>query len=87
MLQTHRRQENQINNSRPCTRCQDRVGNIGGSVDLAQNYIKDEIKDVPYAPAVMAGISLVPPLKNPAAIDTANREGLNICHFADALLR
>jgi hypothetical protein len=56
-------------------------------VDLAQNYIKDEIKDVPYAPAVMAGISLVPPLKNPAAIDTANREGLNICHFADALLR
>ncbi|KAF7183375.1 hypothetical protein CNMCM7691_003574 [Aspergillus felis] len=56
---------------------QDGVGKIGDAVDLAQSYIKDAIKDVPYAPAVMAGISLILPLlKNPAAIDAANREGL-----------
>ncbi|PKX91400.1 WD40 repeat-like protein [Aspergillus novofumigatus IBT 16806] len=56
---------------------QNRVGKIGEAVDLAQDYIKDAIKDVPYAPAVMAGISLILPLlKNPAAIDAANREGL-----------
>ncbi|KAF7172661.1 hypothetical protein CNMCM5623_004803 [Aspergillus felis] len=56
---------------------QDGVGKIGEAVDLAQSYIKDAIKDVPYVPAVMAGISLILPLlKNPAAIDAANRGGL-----------
>lgn len=36
---------------------QDGVGQVGDAVDWAQKYIKDAIKDVPYAPAVMAGIS------------------------------
>lgn len=55
---------------------QDGVSQVGEAVDWAQSYIKDAIKDVPYAPAVMAGISLILPLlKNPAAIDAANREG------------
>ncbi|KAJ5256671.1 hypothetical protein N7478_012775 [Penicillium angulare] len=57
-------------------RLQDGVGQFGEAVDWAQTYIKDAIKDVPYAPAVMAGISLVLPLlKSPAAVDEANRQG------------
>ncbi|KAJ5631709.1 uncharacterized protein N7484_011809 [Penicillium longicatenatum] len=57
-------------------RLQDGVGQVGEAVDWAQTFIKDAIKDVPYAPAVMAGISLVLPLlKNPAAVDEANRQG------------
>ncbi|KAJ5675959.1 hypothetical protein N7462_008856 [Penicillium macrosclerotiorum] len=55
---------------------EDGIGQVGQAVDCAQNYIKDAIKDVPYAPAVMAGIALILPLlKNPGAIDAANREG------------
>lgn len=55
---------------------QDGVGQVGEAIGWVQNYIKDAIRDVPYAPAVMAGISLILPLlKNPAAIDAANREG------------
>ncbi|KAJ5606119.1 hypothetical protein N7510_008900 [Penicillium lagena] len=55
---------------------QDGVAQIGEAVDWAQQYVKDAVKDVPYAPAVTAGISLVLPLlKNPAAADTANKEG------------
>lgn len=55
---------------------QDGIGQVGEAVAWAQDYIKDAIKDVPYAPAVMAGIALVLPLlKNPAAVDSANREG------------
>jgi hypothetical protein len=57
-------------------RLQDGVGQIGEAVAWAQEYIKDVIKDVPYAPAVMAGISLILPLlKNPATVDAANRDG------------
>ncbi|OGE49412.1 hypothetical protein PENARI_c021G00237 [Penicillium arizonense] len=55
---------------------QDRVGQLGEAVAWAQEYVKDAIKDVPYAPAVMAGISLILPLfKNPATVDAANRAG------------
>lgn len=55
---------------------QDAVGQVGNAVDWALDYIKDAIKDVPYAPAVMAAISLVLPLlKNPAVVEAANREG------------
>ncbi|KAJ5976249.1 NACHT-domain-containing protein [Penicillium waksmanii] len=56
---------------------QDAMGEIAGDIETAQAYVKDAIKDVPYAPAVMAGISLVLPLfKNPSAVEAANREGL-----------
>lgn len=45
-------------------------------MNWAQTYIKDTIKDVLYAPAVMASISLILPLlRNPAALDEANRQG------------
>ncbi|KAJ6110018.1 hypothetical protein N7486_002253 [Penicillium sp. IBT 16267x] len=55
---------------------QDIAGQIGKAVDWAQSYVKDAVKDVPYAPAVMAGISLILPLlKNPATIDDVNRQG------------
>ena len=57
-------------------RLQEGVGKVGEAVDWARKYINDAIKDVPYGPAVMAGISLVLPLlKNPATIEAANREG------------
>lgn len=55
---------------------QDGIGQVGEAVAWAQEYVKDAIKDVPYAPAVMAGISLILPLlKNPATVDAANRDG------------
>lgn len=55
---------------------QDTAGQIGKAVDWIQSYVKDAVKDVPYAPAVMAGISLVLPLlKNPTIVDDANRQG------------
>jgi hypothetical protein len=55
---------------------QDGVGQVGEALSWAQEYLKDAIKDVPYAPAVMAGITLVLPLlKNPATADAANRDG------------
>ncbi|KAJ6013438.1 hypothetical protein N7540_008029 [Penicillium herquei] len=55
---------------------QDGVAQVGSAIDWAQDFIKDAIKDVPYAPAVMAGIALVLPFfKNPAAVDAANRDG------------
>lgn len=57
-------------------RLQDGMRQVGEAADWAQTFIKDAIKDVPYAPAVMAGISLVLPLlKSPAAVDEANRQG------------
>jgi hypothetical protein len=55
---------------------QDSIGNVAKAVEWAQDYIKDAIKDVPYAPAVMAAVSLILPLlKNPAIVETANLEG------------
>ncbi|KAJ5391246.1 hypothetical protein N7509_006736 [Penicillium cosmopolitanum] len=56
---------------------QDAMGGIAEGIEAAQTYVKGAIKDVPYAPAVVAGISLVLPLfKNPSAVEAANREGL-----------
>ncbi|PYH44153.1 uncharacterized protein BP01DRAFT_424449 [Aspergillus saccharolyticus JOP 1030-1] len=56
---------------------QDELDRVGGAVEWAQDYVKDAIKDVPYAPAVMAGISLILPLlRSPANAEAANREGL-----------
>ncbi|OKL57787.1 hypothetical protein UA08_07028 [Talaromyces atroroseus] len=55
---------------------QDTMANVGGAVDWVSTYVNDAIKNVPYAPAVMTGISLVLPLlRSPAAVEDANREG------------
>ena len=55
---------------------QDVAANVGGAVAWAEDYIKGAIKDLPYASIVMAGISLVLPLlKNPTAVESANKEG------------
>lgn len=54
----------------------DAASNVGVAVKWAQEFVKDAIKDIPYAPAVMAGISLIIPLlKNPATVEAANSEG------------
>ncbi|KAJ6009715.1 hypothetical protein N7522_004731 [Penicillium canescens] len=55
----------------------DAVGKFAKGVDWIQAYARDALKDVPYAPVAMAGISiLLVFLRNPAAVDTDNQEGL-----------
>ena len=55
---------------------QDVVANIAGVVEWAEDYVKDAVKDLPYASIVMAGVSLVLPLlKNPTAVEAANQDG------------
>ena len=56
---------------------QDVVANVAGAVKWAEDYIKDAVKDLPYASIVMVGVSLVLPLlKNPTAVEAANQDGL-----------
>jgi hypothetical protein len=54
----------------------DAASNIAKAVEWSETYVKDAVKDLPYASIVMAGVSLVLPLlKNPAAEDAANQDG------------
>ena len=55
---------------------QDVVGKVAAAVKWGEDYIKDAVKDLPYASIVMVGVSLVLPLlTNPADAETANRDG------------
>ena len=46
------------------------------AVEWAEDYIKDAVKDLPYASIIVAGVSLVLPLlKNPTAVEAANQDG------------
>ncbi len=55
---------------------QDVVEKLAKAVEWSEGYIKDAVKDLPYASIVMVGVSLVLPLlKNPAAVEIANRDG------------
>jgi hypothetical protein len=55
---------------------QDFVANVAGVVEWVEGYVKDAIKDIPYASIVMAGVSLVLPLlKNPSADEATNQNG------------
>jgi hypothetical protein len=55
---------------------QDVVSNVAGAVEWTEHYVKDAVKDLPYASIVLAGVSLVLPLlKNPTAAEAANKEG------------
>jgi hypothetical protein len=55
---------------------QDVVADAAKATRWAEDYIKDAIKDLPYASIVMAGVSLVLPLlKNPTAVEAANQDG------------
>ncbi|KAJ5823607.1 NACHT-domain-containing protein [Penicillium robsamsonii] len=55
---------------------QQAVFNIGTAVQRTQNLVKDAIKDVPYAPIVIACVSLVLPLlTHPSEVETENSEG------------
>src|SRR5215469_12508505 len=55
---------------------QDQVKNVAVAVEWADDYIKDAVKDLPYASIVVAGIALVLPLlKNPTAVEADNQEG------------
>ncbi|KAJ5389886.1 NACHT-domain-containing protein [Penicillium cataractarum] len=54
----------------------DTLVSVAGAVEWAEDYVKAAVKDLPYASVVMAGVSLILPLlKNPVAIEAANREG------------
>ncbi|KUJ15217.1 NACHT-domain-containing protein [Mollisia scopiformis] len=55
---------------------QDVVANVAGAVEWTEDYIKDAVKDLPYASIVVAGVSLILPLlKNPSAAEAANQDG------------
>ena len=55
---------------------QDVVADVARVVDWAGDYIKDAVKDLPYASIVMAGVSLVLPLlTNPPKDEAANQDG------------
>lgn len=55
---------------------QDQVKNVAVAAEWAEDYIKDAIKDLPYASIVWAGVALILPLlKSPSAAEAANREG------------
>lgn len=54
----------------------DTISSVAGAVEWAKDYAKAAVKDLPYTSVVMAGVSLILPLlKNPVAIEAANREG------------
>ncbi|KAK4234131.1 WD40-repeat-containing domain protein [Achaetomium macrosporum] len=54
----------------------DVVAEVARVVEWAEDYIKDAVKDLPYASIVMAGVSLVLPLlKNPPKDEAANQDG------------
>ncbi|KAJ5939665.1 hypothetical protein N7466_002799 [Penicillium verhagenii] len=66
------------------------VPNTAKAVNWASTIVNDAVQDVPYGPAVMAGISLILPLlRNPAAVEGANNEGLayitSQIHFYNAM--
>lgn len=55
---------------------QDVVANVAAAVGWTEDFIKDAVKDLPYASIVVAGVSLILPLlKNPSAAEAANQEG------------
>ncbi len=57
---------------------QDAVAGVAKAVEWGEDYIKDAVKDLPYASIVMAGVSLVLPLlKNPTADEAANQDGFS----------
>jgi hypothetical protein len=55
---------------------QDFVANVAGAVEWTESYIKDAVKDLPYASIILAGVFLVLPLlKNSSAAEAANQDG------------
>ncbi|GAB1194356.1 hypothetical protein APSETT444_003601 [Aspergillus pseudonomiae] len=55
---------------------QEAIGTLGNGISWVQTYAKDALKDVPYAPAVMACTSLVLPLlTSPSRVDDENKQG------------
>ncbi|KAF8854784.1 hypothetical protein BDZ45DRAFT_728534 [Acephala macrosclerotiorum] len=55
---------------------QDVVANVAGAVEWTEDYVRDAVKDLPYASIAVAGVSLVLPLlKNPSAAEAANQNG------------
>ncbi|KAL3478404.1 WD40 repeat-like protein [Aspergillus californicus] len=56
---------------------QEAIGKFGNAATWVQTYAKDALKDVPYAPAVMACTSLLLPLlTSPSRVEGENNEGL-----------
>ena len=52
------------------------VADVAGAVGWAEDYIKDAVKDLPYASIIVAGVSLVLPLlKNPSIGEATNQDG------------
>lgn len=55
---------------------QEAIGKVGNGIEWVQKYAKDALKDVPYAPAVMACTSLLLPLlTSPSKVDDENNKG------------
>ncbi|RMZ37757.1 hypothetical protein AFCA_002208 [Aspergillus flavus] len=61
---------------------QEAIGTLGNGINWVQTYAKDALKDVPYAPAVMACTSLVLPLlTSPSRVDDENIKGLFVTDY------
>jgi hypothetical protein len=55
---------------------QDIVANVAGAMEWTKDYIKDIVKDLPYASIVIAGVSIILPLlKNPSAAEATSQDG------------
>ncbi|CAG7918327.1 unnamed protein product [Penicillium olsonii] len=56
---------------------QDAIGTFGLGVNWVQNYARNALKDVPYAPIAMAAVGLlIPLLTGPLMADSENHQGL-----------
>ncbi len=54
----------------------DLARDVAGAVGWAEDYLKDAVRDLPYASIVVAGVALVLPLlKNPIVAEAANQDG------------
>ncbi|KAH8898280.1 hypothetical protein GQ53DRAFT_636840, partial [Thozetella sp. PMI_491] len=61
---------------------QDGVAAVAKAMERAEEYIKDAVKDLPYASVVIAGVSLVLPLlTNPVTVEAAHRDGFTYVTF------
>lgn len=54
------------------------MAGVAGAVRWGEDYVKDAVKDLPYASIIMAGVSLVLPLlTNPTEDEVANQDGFS----------
>ena len=52
------------------------MANVAGTMEWTEDYIKDIVKNLPYASIIIAGVSIILPLlKNPSAAEATSQDG------------